>query len=193
MLIGYARVSTHEQTLESQLLQLKTAKCDRIYNDVISGTKDNRPGLTDLMADIREGDTLVVWRMDRLGRSLKHLLTIVEELKGKGVHFWSLHESIDTNTATGNFVFHIFAALAEFERALIVERTLAGLAAARSRGRCGGRPKALTPEMVAIAQGLYDSKRVSIDKICQHVGVSKPTLYKYIKKDESKYKRYQDV
>ena len=139
MKVGYARVSTHEQNLDLQEDALKEAGCERIYRDRVSGAASDRPGLQNALDYVREGDTLVVWRTDRLGRSLKHLIETVTTLEERGVGFQSVQESIDTTTSGGRLVFHIFGALAEFERNLIQERTRAGLAAARARGRKGGR------------------------------------------------------
>src|ERR671932_2864777 len=141
MLIGYARVSTDEQNLDLQLSALKQAGCEQLYTDKVSGTKATRPGLEEAFSHLRAGDTFVVWRLDRLGRSLRHLIDTVTDLQERGVGFKSLTESIDTTTGGGKLVFHVFAALAEFERDIIRERTHAGLTAARARGRRGGRPK----------------------------------------------------
>src|SRR5215211_7817032 len=141
MLIGYARVSTHDQTLHMQRDALEKAGCEQIFTDQVSGTKTERKGLTEALSHLRSGDILVVWRLDRLGRSLRHLIETVTELQERGIGFKSLQESIDTTTSGGKLVFHIFGALAEFEREIIRERTQAGLQAARSRGRSGGRPK----------------------------------------------------
>jgi DNA invertase Pin-like site-specific DNA recombinase len=143
MKVGYARVSTHEQNLSLEKVALKEAGCGKIFLDHVSGAKAERLGLEEAKAYVREGDTLVVWRLDRLGRSLKHLIETVTALEERGVGFQSLQESINTTTSGGRLVFHIFGALAEFERNLIRERTRAGLAAARARGRKGGRPRAL--------------------------------------------------
>src|SRR3954452_21807404 len=142
MLIGYARVSTHEQNLDLQEDALNAAGCKKVYTDKTSGTKAERPGLEQALADARPGDSLVVWKLDRLGRSLKHLIETVTDLSHRGVGFRSLQEAIDS-TSGGKLIFHVFGALAEFERDLIRERTLAGLAAARARGRKGGRPRNL--------------------------------------------------
>ena len=143
MLIGYARVSTHEQNLDLQEDALKAAGCKKVYTDKTSGTRAERPGLEKALADVRPGDSLVVWKLDRLGRSLKHLIETVTDLSHRGVGFRSLQEAIDTTTSGGKLIFHVFGALAEFERDIIRERTLAGLAAARARGRTGGRPRNL--------------------------------------------------
>src|SRR5919199_3095295 len=183
MNIGYARVSTDEQNLDSQIDALVQAGCERrhIYTDKVSGTKDQRPGLEQALSHLRPGDTLVVWRLDRLGRSLRHLIDTVTALAERGVGFRSLTESIDTTTSGGKLVFHIFGALAEFERELIRERTRAGLAAARARGRQGGRPKKLdSAKKVAMAQALYDQGSHSIQDICLMLGISRATLYRAI-------------
>src|ERR1700712_5516244 len=154
MLIGYARVSTHEQNLDLQEDALKAAGCQKVYTDKTRGTKAERPGLEKALADVRPGESLVVWKLDRLGRSLKHLIGTVTDLSNRGVGFRSLQEAIDTTTSGGKLIFHVFGALAEFERDLIRERTQAGLQAARARGRVGGRPKAKTldtPQKQALA------------------------------------------
>lgn len=152
--VGYARVSTVEQHLDQQITALSEAGCERIFKEKASGTRADRPELAKALDYMRPGDTLVVWRLDRLGRSLRHLVETVAALGDAGVGFRSLHESIDTTTSTGRLVFHIFAALAEFERDLIVDRTQVGLAAAREKGHFGGRPPALTPEQTGLAQAL---------------------------------------
>src|SRR6266567_3912970 len=178
--VGYARVSTTEQTLNLQLDALKKAGCSKIFTDTASGAKEERRGLDEAVAYLRPGDTLVVWRLDRLGRSLKHLIEVVTDLEKRGIGFKSLTESIDTTTSGGKLIFHIFGALAEFERNLIKERTQAGLLAARARGRKGGQPKALTPKQAAIAQQLYNDKNNSISEICKMLNISRATLYRYI-------------
>ena len=183
MLIGYARVSTQEQTLDLQQDALKKTGCDPIYTDTASGAQTERKGLHDALQYLREGDVLVVWRLDRLGRSLKHLIESITALEERGIGFKSLSESIDTTTSGGKLVFHVFGALAEFERDLIRERTKAGLAAARARGRRGGRPKASsfnTDKKVALAQALYEDKNNSIADICATLRVSRSTLYRYL-------------
>jgi DNA invertase Pin-like site-specific DNA recombinase len=181
MLIGYARVSTHEQTLTLQRDALTNAECTKIFTDTASGVKTERIGLEEALAYVRKGDTLVVWRLDRLGRSLPHLITTMTGLEERSIGFKSLTEDIDTTTSGGKLIFHIFGALAEFERNLIRERTQAGLTAARARGRIGGRPKALTPERRRIAQALYDDQKNSIAEICRMLNISKVTLYRSIK------------
>lgn len=180
MKVGYARVSTLEQNLDLQTDALKQAGCERIITDEISGSLTERPGLIKLKELLREGDTLIVWRLDRMSRSLKHLIEWVNELRKIGVGFQSLHESIDTTNSTGQLIFHMFGALAEFERNLIRERTKAGLEAARARGRQGGRPKKLSINKRTLAVDLYKGKKHSLKEICQTLEISKPTLYKYI-------------
>ncbi|CIA36905.1 site-specific recombinase [Salmonella enterica subsp. enterica serovar Typhi] len=149
MLIGYVRVSTNDQNTDLQRNALSCAGCERIFEDKISGTKSDRPGLKKLLRTLSAGDTLVVWKLDRLGRSMRHLVTLIEELRQRGVNFRSLTDSIDTSTPMGRFFFHVMGALAEMERELIVERTRAGLAAARAKGRVGGRRPKLTSEQWA--------------------------------------------
>jgi DNA invertase Pin-like site-specific DNA recombinase len=184
MLIGYARVSTNEQNLDLQRDALRNAgvKATDIFTDKITGTKAERPGLEGALSHLREGDIFVVWRLDRLGRSLKHLIEAITELHSRGVAFQSITENIDTSTATGQLVFHLFGALAEFERNLIQERTIAGLQAARARGRKGGRPK-LNPSLskIAMAKKLYADKTTAISDICKTLHISRATLYRYIK------------
>ena len=180
MRVGYARVSTHEQNLDLQLDELKKAGCEHIFTDKINGAVSERPGLDDVENYLREGDVLVVWRLDRLGRSLKHLISYVSNLESNGIGFHSISESINTESPSGKFMFHVFGALSEFERNLIKERTRAGLEAARSRGRQGGRPEKLTAEQQELVKTLYANKKHSISAICEMVGVGKTTLYKYI-------------
>src|SRR5215216_1916823 len=180
--IGYARISTGEQTLDLQLDALTKAGCGKIYQETASGAKADRPVLDEVLSYLRKGDTLVVWRLDRLGRSLKHLIEVVAGLAERGIGFKSLTEQIDTTTPGGKLIFHVFGALAEFERDLIRERTHAGLAAARARGRLGGRPKALTdPKQVELAQALYADGRHDVATICATLGISRATLYRYLK------------
>ena len=180
MLIGYARVSTQDQTLSLQQNALTKAGCNKIFTNTASGAKAERKGLEEALTYVRKGDTVVVWRLDRLGRSLPHLITTMTALEERGIGFKSLTENIDTTTSGGKLIFHIFGALAEFERNLIRERTQAGLLAARARGRIGGRPKALTPKQIRIAQSLYDDPKNSIPEICRTLKISKVTLYRYI-------------
>jgi DNA invertase Pin-like site-specific DNA recombinase len=182
MKIGYARVSTGDQNLDLQIDALTEAGCARIFQDVASGAKTARPGLDEALDYIRVGDTLVVWRLDRLGRSLSHLIKQVTELEEQGVGFQSLQEAIDTSTSGGKLIFHMFGALAEFERNLIRERTEAGLKAARARGRKGGRPKALDEKKTELLYKLYDEKQHSISEICDLLEISKTALYGYVRR-----------
>lgn len=179
MKIGYARVSTQLQNLDLQEKALKDAGCQKIVTDVASGKHAFRPGLEQLRDILRPEDTLVVWRLDRLGRSLKHLIEFVDELQKEGIGFKSLQESIDTTTPGGKLVFHIFGSLAEFERNLIQERTKAGLEAARARGKHGGRKKALNRIEREMVVELYRLKKHTVGQICQEYGISRPTLYSY--------------
>jgi DNA invertase Pin-like site-specific DNA recombinase len=181
MLIGYARISTQDQTLTLQRDALEKAGCRKIFTDRVSGTKAERKGLTEALSHLREGDTLVVWRLDRLGRSLRHLIDAVTELHDRGVGFKSLQENIDTTTSGGKLVFHIFGALAEFEREIIRERTQAGLASARTRGKVGGRPKALTPKEVQILRNMASDKSLTVSDICKTLGIGRTTFYRYVK------------
>jgi DNA invertase Pin-like site-specific DNA recombinase len=181
MLIGYARVSTHEQTLNLQQDALTKAGCTKIFTDTASGAKAERKGLEQALSYVRKGDTFVVWRLDRLGRSLPHLIATMTDLEERGIGFKSLTENIDTTTSGGKLIFHIFGALAEFERNLIRERTQAGLLAARARGRRGGRPIVLTARQLSIAKALYSDKQHSIAEICRTLKISKATLYRSIK------------
>ena len=181
MLIGYARVSTGDQSLSLQIDALEGAGCERIFKDQVSGSIKDRPSLEQALHFAREGDTLVIWRLDRLSRSLRDLIDAVTHLESRNVQLKSLHESIDTSSSSGKLVFHLFGALAEFERNLIKERTLAGLQAARARGRKGGRPPSLDAEKRKLAVKLYNDKNYSVNQICQVMGISKPTLYKYVR------------
>ncbi len=180
MLVGYARVSTDDQNLDLQRDALNQAGCEQLFEDQLSGAKVARPGLQKTLQYARAGDTIVVWRLDRFSRSLKDLIEMVTLLEARGIGLKSLQESIDTSSSSGKLIFHIFGALAEFERNLIRERTQAGLQAARARGRKGGRPKALNKDKQALAVKLYDEKKHSVDQVSQMTGISKPTLYKYI-------------
>jgi DNA invertase Pin-like site-specific DNA recombinase len=184
MQIGYARVSTTEQNLDLQLDALRKAGCsgNSIFTDKITGTKQERPGLQNALSRLRPGDIFVVWRLDRLARSLSHLIDLVNRLAGQGVAFISITEQIDTSSATGQLTFHLFGALAEFERNLIKERTIAGLSAARARGKSGGRPKrSPTAAKVALAKKLYQDKTNSIPQICRYLNISRATFFRYIK------------
>jgi DNA invertase Pin-like site-specific DNA recombinase len=180
MLIGYARVSTDDQNLNLQMDALQQAGCTKIYSDRISGIKTARPGLSQALDVAREGDVLVVWRLDRLGRSLKDLIEIMSKLDEREIGLSSLSESLTTTSSSGKLIFHLFGALAEFERNLTRERTTAGLVAARARGHKGGRPKALDPVKRQLAVKLYTEGEHTIIEICRLMGISKPTLYNYI-------------
>jgi DNA invertase Pin-like site-specific DNA recombinase len=177
-LVGYARVSTVEQDTALQQDALRAAGCQRIFTDRASGKLEHRPALDTMLDQLRSGDTVVVWRLDRLGRSLRHLIETVLLLEGRGVAFRSLTESIDTSTPGGKLIFHVFAALAEFERDLIRERTLAGLTAARARGRAGGRPTVWTPEKLKVARSMYESGEHDVAAIARVVGVSRASVYR---------------
>ena len=184
MKFGYARVSTKDQVLDLQIDALKKAGCKKIYQEKITGAKADRPELLKMTGQLREGDTVIVWKLDRLGRSLRDLVNLIEKFNAQGVGFLSLQDNIDTTTPTGKLTFHIFAALAEFERDIISERTKAGLAAARARGRKGGRPKGLSKkaqDKARLAASLYDEQELSISEICDHLYISKPTLYRYLR------------
>jgi len=187
MLIGYARISKADdsQVLDLQIDALVEAGVDKeqIYTDKISGVKDNRPGLDNCLKALRKGDTLVVWKLDRLGRSLKHLITTIDELNQRGIGFKVLAGegiNIDTTTAAGKMIFSIFGAFAEFERELIRERTLAGLKAARARGRKGGRKFQLTKAQVRLAQAAMQNRDTSVGELCKELGITRPTLYRYV-------------
>jgi DNA invertase Pin-like site-specific DNA recombinase len=180
--IGYARVSTNEQNLDLQLKELKDVGCEEVFSDKTQGGKSQRPGLATCLESLKTGDTLVVWRLDRLGRTMPHLVSLVTSLQEHGIGFKSLRDGvIDTTTASGELVFHIFAALAQFERALIRERTQAGLSAARARGRKGGRkPISSQDPRVRTAKKMHDTKELSIKEICTTLNISKATLYRYL-------------
>ena len=180
MLIGYERGSTDDQNLALQHDALQAAGCEKIFADKMSGAKADRPGLKEAFEFARKGDTLVVWRLDRLGRSLKDLMALVEGLEQRTIGFRSLQESIDTTSSGGRLIFHMFGALAEFERNLIRERTQAGLQAARARGRKGGRQQKLTLQQIAIGRSLAADPKRSVSSICKHLGISRPTYYRYL-------------
>jgi DNA invertase Pin-like site-specific DNA recombinase len=181
MLVGYARVSTPDQSLNLQRDALKKTGCKRIFSDVAGGAGVERPGLAKALEYVRRGDTLVVWKLDRFGRSLRDLVESVNALKERKVGFRSLQEALDTTTSGGRLVFHVFAALAEFERDLIRERTQAGLKAARARGRMGGRPRILTGKRLELAQALFNDPKNSPRDIAKTIGVSLATLYRYVR------------
>lgn len=182
MNIGYARVSTTDQHLALQEDALRQAGCEKLFTDTLSGALADRPGLARALEYARPGDVLVVWKLDRLGRSLAQLIHIMQTLRDRNIGFRSLQEAIDTTTPGGQLVFHIFAALAEFERALIRERTQAGLAAARARGRLSGRPRRLTPDQVIMAQTLQREGRLTLTDIAAALKVSRSTLYRALKR-----------
>ena len=181
MMIGYARVSTEDQSLSLQIDALKEVGCERIFQDQVSGATKERPNFEEVLRFARDGDTVVVWRLDRLSRSMRDLIDTVTHLESQSIQLQSLHESIDTSSSSGKLVFHLFCALAEFERNLIKERTQAGLQSARARGRRGGRPKSLDSTKQNLAVKLYNEKNHSVNQICKMMEFSKPTLYKYVK------------
>lgn len=180
MLVGYARVSTQDQTPQLQLDALSAAGCEKIFEEKASGAKRDRPELAAALDYMREGDTLVVWKLDRLARSTKQLIETIEMLEGRGVGFRSLTENMDTTTSGGMLVFHIFAALAEFERSVIRERTMAGLKAARAQGRVGGRPRSLKDDDIAAARALLADPSITTRQVAERLGVSVSTLYKHL-------------
>jgi DNA invertase Pin-like site-specific DNA recombinase len=177
-LIGYARVSTSEQDLALQLDALNKAGCVKVFEDKASGARADRPGLAEALAYVREGEVLVVWKLDRLGRSLKHLLATIEDLQKRDVGFRSLTEAIDTTTAGGRLILHIFGALSQFERDLIRERTRAGLSAAAARGRKGGRQPVVTPEKLRKAKALMKDPGLRIEEAAARIKVSRASLYR---------------
>jgi DNA invertase Pin-like site-specific DNA recombinase len=179
-LIGYARVSTDDQNAALQQDALKAAGCLKVFTDKASGSLANRPQLDRMLDQLRPNDVVVVWRLDRLGRSLKNLIALVEDLADRGVGFRSLSESIDTTTANGKLFFSIMGALAEFERDLVRERTMAGLAAARARGRIGGRPPTMTPDKIKVARQMYDAREHTVEAIAKTLGVSRKTIYRHL-------------
>ncbi len=180
MFIGYARVSTQDQTPQLQLDALKVAGCERNFVEKASGAQRDRPELQAALGYMRSGDTLVVWKLDRLARSLKQLIETVESLENKKMGFRSLTENIDTTTPGGRLTFHLFAALAEFERSIIKERTMAGLAAARSRGRRGGRPPSLNAKDLAAAKALLSDPGITVEEVAKRLKVSPATLYRHL-------------
>ena len=177
---GYARVSTAQQDEALQRDALEAAGVERVYVDHGSGATESRPALDELLGQLRPGDVMVIWRLDRLGRSLRHLIPLVAELETRGVGLRSLTESIDTSTPGGKFVFHIFGSMAEFERDLIRERTQAGLSAARARGRVGGRPTVWTPEKLRTARAMYESGEQDVASIARVLGVSRASVYRAV-------------
>lgn len=192
MKIGYARVSTKEQNLSLQMDALKKEGCETIFQEKISGAKADRPELKKMIEQLRKGDVIITWKLDRLGRSLRDLVNLINEIQDKGAGLKSLNDHIDTTTPQGKLTFHLFASLAEFERDIIRERTKAGLEAARARGRKGGRPKGLSTEAqnkAMVAETLYkqgrmpddDREIMSVTEICNHLGIARSTLYKYLR------------
>lgn len=179
MLIGYVRVSTNDQNTDLQRNALQSANCEQIFEDKISGKTSERPGLKRALRTLKEGDTLVVWKLDRLGRSMRHLVMLTEELRERGVNFRSLTDSIDTSTPMGRFFFHVMGALAEMERELIVERTRAGLTAAREKGRIGGRRRIMTPEVVERAKRMLMNGATRY-QVALVLDISVKTLYRYL-------------
>lgn len=180
LLVGYARVSTQDQKPELQLDALKCAGCEKVFEEKASGAQRDRPQLKAAIDYMRDGDTLVVWKLDRLARSIKQLIETVEELEGRGIGFKSVTEAIDTTTSGGRLVFHIFAALAEFERSIIRERTKAGLASAKARGRRGGRPPALSAEDLTHARAMLADPDITVDQVAKRLGVVPSTLYRHL-------------
>ena len=179
MLIGYARVSTHEQNLTLQEDAFKKIGCEKVFKDIMSGSTQKRPGLTLALDALREGDTLVVWKLDRLGRSVKHLVDLVTYLEKNGIHFRSITDNIDTSTPSGRFFFHVMASLAQMERELIVERTKAGLEVARNLGRIGGRKRVMTDSKIQAAKQLLANGEAP-KEVAKNLGISLPTLYRWI-------------
>lgn len=179
MRIGYARVSTEDQNLALQTDALEKSGCDRLFSDKASGSRTDRPGLKEALSHLRAGDTLVVWKLDRLGRGVKGLVDLVTGLEAKKIHFQSLTDQIDTSTPAGRFFFHVMASLAQMERELIIERTRAGLEAARRKGRIGGRKRRMTESKVESARQLLASG-VPPGEVAQNLGVSIPTLYRWL-------------
>lgn len=188
-LIGYARVSTRDQTVAAQLDALRKTECARIFQETASGANSDRPQLVAALDYMREGDTLVVWKFDRLARSLKQLIATVEELERRGIGFRSLTEAVDTTTPSGRLVFQLFGALAEFERNVMRERTRAGLDAARARGKMGGRPAKLKEEDLKAAKALLADPEINVSDVAQRLGVSSATLYRHIPAPRATYGR----
>ncbi|MDC0535306.1 recombinase family protein [Francisellaceae bacterium] len=184
MRYGYARVSTKDQCIDLQIDALKKAGCEKIFKEVAKGAKQDRPQLSNLLDLVKENDEIVIWKLDRMGRSLHHLITTVNALNDKKVGIISLSDPLDTTTPQGRLMFNLFASLAEFERDVIYERTIAGLKSARARGRMGGRPKGLSEEAqkkARVAEALYTQNELTSDEIAQQLSISKPTLYKYLR------------
>ncbi|WP_341763572.1 recombinase family protein [Candidatus Tisiphia endosymbiont of Beris chalybata] len=185
MLIGYARVSTVDQNLDLQLDALKKVGCEKLFEDKITGSTLNRPGLSKALGDLRRGDTLVVWKLDRLGRSLRNLIELINELQEKDIMFRSIQDGIDTSNSIGQFFFHITGAFGELERNLIKERTKAGLDAARTRGRTGGRKASLNNKQIQMMLEIYNARSAPIIEICEQFKISRKTFYRYIENSKS--------
>ena len=185
MIVGYARVSSQNQNLEPQIAELQARGCEKIFSDTISGVK-TQTALNECLQFIRNGDCLIVTRLDRLGRNLSNLISLMSELRNREVEFISIHDSFDTSSPTGRMVFHFFGALAEYERELIRERIKSGQVHARKRGKTNGRPRSLTPQKIKQLQTLYDNKEISLNEICTTFGIAKSTIYRYIKKSQPK-------
>lgn len=181
MFIGYARVSTLDQNLDLQIDALKNAGCGSTFHDIASGSASDRPGLAKALNYARSGDILVVWRLDRLGRSLAHLIELIEELGNRGIGFRAIQEGLDTSSSGGKLIFHVFGAISQFEKELIQERTRAGLESAKARGRLGGRPRKLTPSKIELAQKLSLQENLSVGQICEALGISKTTYHRCMK------------
>jgi len=180
MFIGYARVSTQDQNPQMQLDALKKAGCEKIFVEKSSGAKRERPELKAALEYMRTGDILVVWKLDRLARSIKQLIETVEDLENKDMGFRSLTETMDTTTSGGRLIFHIFAGLAEFERSIIRERTRAGLESAKARGRLGGRPPAMQKKDIVAAKAMLSDQKITVEQVAEHLGVAPSTLYRHI-------------
>ena len=183
MKIGYARVSTSDQRVNLQVDALTGSGCEIVYTEKVTGKTKDRPKLNELLEKIRMGDTVVVWKLDRLARSMKDLIDLIGRFQNAGVNFVSLQDNIDTSNATGRFFFHVFGALAEFETDMIRERTIAGLAAARARGRKGGRPKGLKPEQITLAKTIkkiYDKREMTVTQIAKTFHIGRTTCYRYL-------------
>ena len=184
MLVGYARVSTIDQNLDLQLDALKKIGCEKFFEDKFSGVKSDRPGLTKALEELRSGDTLVVWKLDRLGRSLRSLIELINDLRAKKIMFRSIQDGIDTSSPIGQFFFHVTGAFAELEHNLIKERTTAGLSAARARGRTGGRKPSLNTKQIQMMLKVYEDRSASINEICEQFKISRKTFYRYLEKSK---------
>jgi DNA invertase Pin-like site-specific DNA recombinase len=184
MKVGYVRVSTEDQQLDLQLDAMQEVKCEKVFQDVMSGAKTDRPGLKEALNYVREGDILVVWKLDRLGRSLPHLIEVITQLDARGVGFICLTQNLDTTTPGGRLIFHIFGAIAQFERELIRERTMAGLQSARARGRFGGRPRLLSAAKIKLLRSMHADPSNSVTHICEVLGIARATFYAYLKETQ---------